>query len=342
MNVNRQVVLVTRPQGIPQAEHFAIVESPVPQPEDGQILVRNIYLSVEPAMRGWVSTESNYADPVPIGATMRSFATGRVQVSRHPDFQPGDYVTGWFGWQDYASVDPASVERTITETDVPLSTSLGVLGLNGFTAYFGLIEAGQPRPGETVLVSTAAGAVGSCVGQIATIMECRAVGIAGGPDKTKLCTDEFGFAAAIDYKADNLDAAIAEACPDGVDVYFDNTAGAISDTVMNHLGIGARVVVCGTAAIASWIPAPVGPRVERHLLVKRARMQGILTIDYQDRFDAARLDLARWVREGRLQYREEVLAGLDQAPDAIAGLYRGENMGKRLIRIATDDALSSM
>jgi NADPH-dependent curcumin reductase CurA len=340
VNVNRQVVLVTRPRGIPQAEHFAIVESPVPQPEDGQILVRNIYLSVEPAMRGWVSTESNYADPVPIGSTMRSFATGRVQASRHPDFRPGDYVTGWFGWQDYACVDQASVERTITETDVPLSASLGVLGLNGFTAYFGLIDAGQPRPGETVLVSTAAGAVGSCVGQIATIMECRAVGIAGGPDKTKLCIDEFGFAAAIDYKADDLDAAIADACPDGVDVYFDNTAGAISDIVMNHLRIGARVVVCGTAAIASWDPPPQGPRVERHLLVKRARMQGILTIDYQDRFDAARHDLARWVREGRLRYREEVLAGLDHAPDAIAGLYRGENMGKRLIRIATDDALT--
>jgi NADPH-dependent curcumin reductase len=342
VNVDRRVVLATRPSGIPQAEHFAIVESPVPQPDNGQILIRNIYLSVEPAMRGWVSTESNYADPVTIGAVMRSFATGQVKASRHPDFQPGDYVTGLFGWQDYAVVDPASVERTITETDVPLSTSLGVLGLNGVTAYFGLREAGQPRPGETVLVSTAAGAVGSCVGQIATIMGCRAVGITRGPDKTKLCTDEFGFASAIDYKADDLNAAIADACPDGVDIYFDNTSGAISDTVMNHLRVGARVVVCGTAAIPSWNPPPLGPRVERHLLVKRARMQGILATDYRDRFDAARRELARWVREGRLRYREDVLDGLGQAPDAIAGLYRGENTGKRLIKIATDDALTTI
>jgi NADPH-dependent curcumin reductase CurA len=336
MHRNRQVVLVSRPPDIPQAEHFAVVERSVAEPGDGQLLIRNIYLSVEPAMRGWVSAESNYLDPVPVGSVMRSFATGQVEHSRHPDYQVGDHVTGMFGWQEYAVVDAAAVQRKVTETDLPLSLSLGLLGLNGVTAYFGLREAGQPRPGETVVVSSAAGAVGSCVGQIATIMGCRSVGIAGGATKTAMCVDEFGFAGAVDYRTDDLDAAIAAACPDGVDVYFDNTSGVISDAVMRHLQLGARVVVCGTAAIGSWDPPPFGPRVERHLLVKRARMQGILAIDWADRFPQARQDLARWVREGRLHYREDVLDGIEQAPDAIAGLYRGENLGKRLIQIAPD------
>ena len=335
-NINRQVLLKTRPSGIPGAEHFEIAQSPVPEPADGQILVRNIYLSVEPAMRGWVSPVANYSEPVALGAVMRSLASGRVEASRHPDFKPGERVTGWFGWQDYAAVDAGAVERKVTDGDLPLSTSLGVLGLNGITAYFGLLEVGQPKAGETVVVSTAAGAVGSCVGQIAKIKGCRTVGIAGGPTKTALCRDAFGFDAAIDYKSGDLDAALAAACPNGVDVYFDNTAGPISDAVYRHLRVGGRVVVCGTASIASWDPPPQGPRIERHLLVKRARMQGFVVLDYKSRYREALSALAAWVRSSEIRYREDILDGIEHAPGSIAGLYRGENLGKRLIRLAAE------
>jgi NADPH-dependent curcumin reductase CurA len=322
--------------GIPEAEHFEIVEVPVSNLDNGQILVRNIYLSVEPAMRGWVSAAANYLEAVPLGAVMRAFAVGRIKESRHPEFRVGEFVTGMFGWQDYAAVDAKEIQRKITDTDLPISTSLGILGLNGLTAYFGLLEVGQPKGGETVVVSTAAGAVGSCVGQIAKIKGCRTVGIAGGPQKVRLCLDEFRYDAAIDYKAGDLDSALAAACPDGVDIYFDNTAGAISDAVLKQLRVSARVVICGTASIASWEPIPRGPRVERHLLVKRARMQGFLILDYAPRYSEALQALSQWVRAGLMRYREDILEGIEQVPGSIAGLYRGENLGKRLIRIAPE------
>jgi NADPH-dependent curcumin reductase CurA len=209
--------------------------------------------------------------------------------------------------------------------------------LNGLAAYFALLEVGQPKAGETVVVSTAAGAVGSCVGQIAKIKGCRTVGIAGGPEKVRLCLDEFGYDAAIDYKADGLDAALAATCPEGVDVYFDNTAGAISDAVLKQLKLNARVVICGTASIASWDPIPQGPRVERHLLVKRARMQGFLILDYTPRYSEALQALSQWVKAGLIRYRKDILEGIEQAPGSIVGLYRGENHGKRLIRIAAEE-----
>ncbi len=335
---NRQVRLKSRPSGIPQAEHFEIVEAPVPEPADGEVLVRNLYLSVEPAMRGWVSTVANYAEPVAIGAVMRSLSTGRVVASRDEGYQVGDLVMGWLGWQELACVRPQAIQRKLPPSGLPISTSLGVLGLNGLTAYFGLLEIGRPKAGETVVVSTAAGSVGSCVGQIAKIKGCRAVGIAGGTSKTTLCTEVFGYDAAIDYRADDLDQALSTACPYGVDIYFDNTAGAISDAVLTHLAVGARVIVCGTASVASWSPAPQGPRVERHLLVKRASMQGLLVMDHEARYPAALEELSRWVSDDRLRYREDILEGIEQAPGAIAGLYRGENLGKRLIRLAAAGA----
>lgn len=335
---NRQVRLKARPQGIPQAEHFEIVEAPVAEPGEGQVLIRNIYLSVEPAMRGWIVDKVGYSKPVAIGEVMRSFASGRVMASRHRDYRVGDLVTGMFGWQDYAAVDSETILRKINESDLPLSTSLGVLGLNGITAYFGLLEIGQLKPRETLAVSTAAGAVGSCVGQIGKTLDCRTIGIAGGVEKKRLCLDEFGFDAAVDYKSEDVATALSKACPDGIDVYFDNTAGPISDAVLKHLRLGARVVICGTASIASWDPIPQGPRVERHLLVKRARMQGFVVLDFANRYDEARTKLAGWVRDGTIKYREEILDGIEHAPDAIAGLYRGENLGKRLIRLAPEDA----
>lgn len=332
--MNRQVLLASRPEGVPQASHFKIVETPIPVPGPGQVLVRNQWLSVEPAMRGWVNATANYSEPVAIGAVMRSFAAGHVVASSDPAWLIGTPVTGLFGWQDYAVVDGNVIQRGVEEVDLPLSTALGILGINGVTAHYGLLQLGQPQKGETVVVSTAAGAVGSCVGQIARLNGCRTVGITGGPVKRQLCLERFGFDAAVDYKATDFDQRLAEACAGGVDVYYDNTAGAISDAVMTHLNVGARVVICGTASVTSWDPLPSGPRVERHLLVKRARMQGFVIFDHPEYHAPARADLAQWVREGKLQYVEEVLEGIEQAPDAIAGLYRGENLGKRLIRLA--------
>lgn len=334
--VNRQILLKSRPIGIPQPEHFEIVQRRVPEPGPGQLLVRNIYLSVDPAMRGWVSAVSNYSQPVGIGDVMRAYAAGRIEASRDSRFREGEYVTGQFGWQDYAAVDPPMVIRRVTDRDLPLSTALGVLGMTGLTAYFGLLEIGQPKPGDTVVVSTAAGAVGSVAGQIAHIRNCRTVGIAGGPAKVRLCLDEFQYDAAVDYKAGRLDADLAAAVPQGVDIYFDNTSGAISDAVLARLNVGARVIVCGTASIASWDPWPEGPRVERHLLVKRARMQGILVFDFRARYPEGIEELTRWVRSGAIRYREDIADGLEQAPGSIASLYRGENLGKRLIRIANE------
>lgn len=333
---NRQVRLKSRPSGIPQAEHFEIATAPLPEIADRQIMVRNEYLSVEPAMRGWVSAVANYSTPVGIGEVMRAFAAGSVVASRHPNYREGDAVMGMFGWQDYAITDGSAVTRKVKEHDLPLSLSLGILGLNGVTAYFGLLDVGQPRPGDTVVVSTAAGAVGSAVGQIAKLMGCRTVGLTGGAVKCKLCREEFGYDVAIDYKVDGFAAALAAACPRGVDVYFDNTAGAISDAVLPQLAIGARVVICGTASIACWDPPPTGPRVERHLLVKRARMSGIIVFDYQHRYEEAIARLAGWVRDGRLRYREDIIDGIENCPGAIASLYRGENLGKRLIRLRHD------
>jgi NADPH-dependent curcumin reductase CurA len=333
-DVNRQVLLRARPDGIPQAEHFEIVERPLPALADGQVLVRNHYLSVEPAMRGWVSAVGNYAEPVPLGGVMRAIAAGRIVESRHADWRAGDLVTGMFGWQDFAAVDPKAIQNKVTAADLPLSAWLGVLGLNGLTAYFGLLDVGQPKAGETVVVSTAAGSVGSCVGQIAKIKGCRTVGIAGGGTKVALCRDAFGYDAAIDYKTGDFDAALSVATPNGIDVYFDNTSGRISDAVLKRLNVGARVAICGTASVATWEPIPLGPRVERHLLVKRARMQGFLIFDYAARYADGLADLARWVRDGRIAYREDILVGIEHAPGSIAGLYRGDNLGKRLIRIA--------
>ncbi|MFK7965679.1 MAG: NADP-dependent oxidoreductase [Burkholderiaceae bacterium] len=339
-SVTRRVTLASRPVGIPQAKHFKIMEGPVPEIGDGQVLVRTVYWSVEPAMRGWVNAVGNYSEPVAVGAVMRSLASGIVEASKHPDYQVGDAVTGMLGWQQHAAVDAENISHKIDADGPPLSTSLGVLGLNGVTAYFGLLDIGQPKPGETVVVSTAAGAVGSAVGQIAKISGCRTVGIAGGPDKVRQCLETFGFDACIDYKADDLTESLKQACPDGVDVYFDNTAGPISDAVMGQLSVGARVIICGTASISSWDPIPAGPRVERHILVKRARMQGLLIFDYADRHAEGRAQLAKWITSGQLRYVEDVLQGVDQAPDAIAGLYRGENKGKRLIQVSEDPTLA--
>lgn len=330
---NRQVLLKSRPVGIPQAEHFEIRSTPVPEIGEGESLVRNLFLSVEPAMRGWVNAASNYSRPVGIGEVMRAFAVGRVVQSRNPKYPEGTVVMGLLGWQEYAITDGSPVRRIVKETDLPLSLSLGVLGLNGITAYFGLNAVGQPKAGETVVVSTAAGAVGSLVGQLAKLQGCRTVGIAGGDVKRRLCLEEFAYDAAIDYRDPGLEASLAAACPDGVDIFFDNTSGQISDTVIRHINRRARIVICGTASIPSWDPWPEGPRVDRHLLNKSARMEGFLAFDYEHRYEEAIDFLAPLVRKGQLRYREEILDGIEAAPGSIADLYESRNLGKRLIRL---------
>ena len=320
---NRQIVLVSRPDGIPQAAHFALVESPRPVIDAGEVLVRNDVLSVDPAMRGWVSAVANYSEPVPVGGVMRSFAVGTVVESRCEEYSVGERVLGEFGWQELAAVHPAAITRRLPDTGLSPSLALGVLGLTGVTAWFGVTEVLDPAAGGTVVVSTAAGSVGSVAGQLARLRGCRTVGITGGPDKVALCLDEFGYDAAVDYRSSTF----------ATDSYFDNTSGAITDTVLRFINPRARIAVCGTASIDTWDPWPTGPRVERHLLTKRARMEGFLFFDFEHRLDEALDALTPLVRSGGLRYREEFLDGLEAAPDAIAGLYRGENLGKRLIRL---------
>ena len=332
--VNQQVWLCSRPNGIPRARDFAIRSAPIPACGDGQFVIHNEYLSVDPAMRGWIADTSTYWPRIEIGETMRAFSVGEVIESRNPRYNVGDKVMGIFGWQEYAAVNEAQVMRKVLEHDLPLSASLGVLGLNGLTAYFGLLDVCRPRAGETVVVSTAAGAVGSAVGQIAKIKGCRSVGVTGGAEKVRQCLEEFGYDAAIDYKtADDLDAALKDACPDGIDCYFDNTSGAIHDAVMRQIRLHARIAICGTASFASWDPWNQGPRPERHLLVKRATMQGFLTTDFASRYEDAIADLAGWIRDGKLRYREDLLEGIEAAPGSIEVLYSGANRGKLVIRL---------
>jgi NADPH-dependent curcumin reductase len=331
---NRQIWLCSRPNGIPQAADFAIREADMPTVSDGEFLVRNCFLSADPAMRGWIADTSTYWPRIEVGDTMRAFSVGDVIESRNPAYAVGDKVMGIFGWQDYAAVKQPQVMRKVLEGDLPLSLSLGVLGLNGLTAYFGLLDVCRPKAGETIVVSTAAGGVGSAVGQIAKIRGCRAVGFAGGAEKVRQCVEDFGYDAAIDYKAEaDLDSALARHCPEGVDAFFDNTSGAIHDAVLRRIKLGARIAICGTASYASWDPWNEGPRPERHLLVKRAIMQGFLTTDFAARYEEAIAALAGWIREGKLKYREDVLQGIEAAPASIAMLYAGENSGKLIIKL---------
>ena len=292
-----------------------------------------------------VTARRSFAGTLPLASLRRlvpSLAAAQGDVRYALQFDRDALGTAFIGVQAEAAL-PLTCQRTLEPFDLPvrIDTRLGsqtqwlnVLGMPGMTGYFGLMDVGQPRAGETVVVSTAAGSVGSCVGQIANIHGCRTVGIAGGADKARQCVEEFGYSAGIDYKHADVAARLADACPDGVDVYFDNTSGAISDAVLGRLNVGARVVICGTASVANWNPPPLGPRVERTLLTRRARMQGFVIFDYAHRQDEAVTQLRRWIAEGKLRYKEDILDGIEACPDAIAGLYRGENRGKRLIRLA--------
>jgi NADPH-dependent curcumin reductase CurA len=332
--INRQWTLARRPRGLVRAEDFRLVEGPVPAPADGEVLVRNLLLSCDPTQRGWMAADS-YLPAVRIGEVMRAFAGGVVVESRHPGFRRGQLVTGKLDWQDFALARPGTASApSPVPPGVPLETALSILGLTGITAYFGLLEVGRPQPGETVVVSGAAGATGSAAGQIARIAGCRVVGIAGGPEKCGYLTGELGFDAAIDYRSEDVEARLAVLCPGGVDVFFDNVGGEILDAALARLAMRGRVVLCG--AISRYgddRPAP-GPRNYLSLLIRRGRMEGFIVIDYMPRAAEAVAALAGWLREGKLKDRVDVQQGFERAPAALARLFTGENRGKQLVRIA--------
>lgn len=329
---NRQVLLTARPAGVPQASDFTLAASDVPKPAEGAFLVRNIYLSVDPAQRGWASAEANYSAPVPLGGPMRALAVGVVVESRHPDFAEGQFLYGWFGWQDYAVATPQQVILRATQ-NLPLSAFGSLLGINGITAYLALTELGRPKAGDTLVVSTAAGSVGSFVGQIGRSLGCRCVGLTGDDRKVALCKERYGYEAAINYKSGALDTALATAVPDGVNVYFDNTGGTILDTVLRRMAVGGRLVQCGTASIGSWNPPPTGPRNEREILTRRLIWSGFVIFDHMARYAQAADEMARLHKAGTLGYDTDLAEGIENAPGAIASLYAGENLGKKLIYI---------
>lgn len=331
---NRQVRLVTRPRGIPQGEHFSLVTEPVATPGKGEILIANRYLSVDPAQRGWANDEGNYSAPVPLDTPMRALAVGEILESNVPGYRLGEHVYGWFGWQRYCVTTPESVLRRVVPSSLPLSANLSVLGINGITAYLAFHGLGDPKPGEHVLVSTAAGSVGSFVGQLAHIAGCRAVGLTSSADKAAHAKARYGYQDMINYReATDLGAAIRAACPDGNDIFFDNTGGAIADAAIRTMRLRGRVIQCGTAANASWTPVPTGPRPEREILTRRLRWSGFIIFDHLAEFETAAARLAELALAGKIVHDEEILPGLEYAPGAIAQLYRGENHGKLIIAV---------
>ncbi|HUT94953.1 MAG TPA: NADP-dependent oxidoreductase [Thermoguttaceae bacterium] len=335
-NMNHQIILAARPDGLPKETDFKLLEAPVPKLGERQFLVKNIYLSVDPYMRGRISEIKSYAEPVAVGDVMVGGTVGRVVQSKHPDYKQGDVVVGYSGWQEYAVSDGTEMQRFDTSL-APMSTALGVLGMPGMTAYFGLLEIGQPKPGETVFISGAAGAVGSLVGQIAKIQGCRVVGSAGSDEKVNWLVKDLGFDAAFNYKETNdYDAKLREVCPEGIDVYFDNVGGKLTDAVFLHINEKARVAICGQIDQYNATRPPRGPRFLWHLIVKRARVEGFLVFDFADRYSEGQQQMSQWITAGKIKYRETVVDGLENAPKAFIGLFSGENTGKQLVRLAED------
>jgi hypothetical protein len=331
--VNRQYVLKSRPVGMPKESDFSLIETPLPALKDGEVLVRAMYLSVDPYMRGRISGMKSYAAPTEIGGLMVGGGVAQVMESKNPQFSTGDIVDTYMGWQQYAISDGKGL-RKLDPSIAPVSTALGVLGMPGMTAYFGLLDLCDPKPGETVLVSGAAGAVGTLVGQIAKIKGCRTVGIAGGDDKVDYLLKECGYDAAFNYKTTTDYAAkYRELCPKGIDVYFDNVGGPITDGVFTNLNVHARIAICGQISQYNATKPEMGPRLLGALIVARAKVQGLLVSDYAPRWGAAMVEMAGWIREGKIKYREDIVQGFENVPKAFIGLFHGENTGKRIVKI---------
>ena len=331
--VNRQFVLASRPVGLPTESNFKLIETPVPHLKDGELLVHALYLSVDPYMRGRISETKSYAAGVEIGQLMVGGGVAEVVESKNPAFAVGEIVDIYMGWQEYA-VSNGKGLRKVDPAVAPVSTAEGVLGMTGLTAYFGLLDVCYPKPGETVVVSGAAGAVGSVVGQIAKVKGCRTVGIAGGDDKVDWILRECGYDAAFNYKTtENYSAKLKELCPKGIDVYFDNVGGPITDAVFGLINLGARISVCGQISQYNNIKTEMGPRFLGALIIARAKVQGFLISDYFARFGPALAEMSQWVRSGQIKYREDIVDGFENLPKAFIGLLQGENIGKRLVKV---------
>jgi len=337
-SVNRRFVLASRPRGAPTASDLRLETTGVPTPSDGEVLLRTLYLSLDPYMRGRMNDAPSYAPPVELDAVMVGGTVSRVEASRHPRFSVGDLVVAQTGWQDYALSNGAGIYRLDPAMERP-SLALGVLGMPGFTAYMGLLDIGDPRPGETVVVAAATGAVGSVVGQLAKLKGCRAVGIAGGEEKCRYAVETLGLDACLDHRAPGLRARLAEVCPDGVDVYFENVGGAVLQAVLPLLNTRARVPVCGLVAMYNAVSLPAGPDrsplLMSTILTKRLTMRGfIIHQDYGHRFGEFLAAMTPWVASGDIAFREDVVDGLERAPDAFIGLLEGKNFGKLVVRVA--------
>ena len=329
---NRQFRLAARPVGLPKSSDWSFVDEPVAAPREGELLVKLRYISLDPAMRGWMNEGRSYVRPVELGQVMRAAGVGEVIESRNEAFPTGAYVVGTFGVQEYAVSDGTAVYR-VDPNLAPPPKFLSVLGLTGLTAYFGLLDIGRPEPGQTVVVSAACGAVGQIVGQIAKIKGCRAVGIAGGPEKCRYVVDELGFDAAVDYKREDVRDALRTHCPDRIDVYFDNVGGEILDTALTLLARHARIVLCGAISQYNETGPRHGPANYMALLVDRARMEGFLVFDFFSRYPEAIGAMAGWMAEGRLRSREDIVSGIETFPNALLRLFRGENFGKLMLEV---------
>lgn len=330
--VNRQFLLAARPQGMVQESDFEYRESAVPEPGDGEVLVRTRYISLDPSMRGQMENRADYVAPLGIGDVMRAGAAGEVVRSRHPDYPEGALVTGALGMQDYAVTDGRRVPLRAFPDDVDPAAALGVLGNTGMTAYFGLLDLGRPSFGDTVVVSGAAGATGSVAGQIAKIHGCRVIGIAGTADKCRWLTDGLGFDAAIDYRNDDVGAALDAHCPDGIDVYFDNVGGDILDLCLERIAARARVVICGGISRYNATGPLPGPKNYFNLVFRRARMEGFIVLDYAHRFDAATRQMRAWLEAGRLTQQVTVVEGFEELPRTLIRLFEGFNIGKLMVK----------
>lgn len=329
---NRQIHLVKRPTGMPSENNFKIVNAEIPSTGKGKVLTRNLYVSVDPYMRGRMN-DSGDGQSFGLNEVIRGRTIGRVMESQSEDLKEGDYVTGMMGWEEYSTVSADDVEK-VNPQFAPLSSYLGILGLTGLTAYFGLLSVAAPEAGDTVVVSAAAGAVGSAVGQIAKLHGCRVIGIAGSEIKVKYLREELHFEEALNYKSSsNLEKDLREACPEGVDVYFDNVGGKISDAVLSLLNQNARISICGQIALYNLEETPVGPRVQPILLAHRAAMQGFTVRQFADEFPEARKQLGSWLEEGKIISTEHVVEGFENIPNAFIGLFKGENLGKQVVKL---------
>jgi NADPH-dependent curcumin reductase CurA len=332
--VSREIRLVARPAGFPGEDLFEVAETPIPDPGDGQLLIRNAYFSVDPYMRPRMNDVRSYVAPFTVGEAMTGGAVGRVEISRDSSFSEGDWVLHNNGWREWALSDSSAVRR-VDPRATPVSTALGVLGMPGFTAYYGLFEIGKPEAGETVFVSGAAGAVGSAAGQMAKIAGCRVVGSAGSEEKLAWLRD-IGFDAVFDYRRHSVRAALPEAAPEGVDIYFDNVGGDHLEAAIGQMRLYGRIVACGSMSRYNDVEAAAGPRNLFMVVTKRLRMQGYIIRDHYERFPEFFEKAQEWVRDGRLRYRETVIEGIENAPRAFLGLLRGENIGKMLVQVAPD------